>query len=73
MSSICWAGHQEQSVGRESVRGLIAPRLVLAGLWTLNVLIVLFAFPVLVFINLWKFIHRRSPQHNLPLSKASHP
>lgn len=73
MSSICWAGPQGRSVTKENARGAIAPRAILLGLWTVNLTVVTFALPVLLFANLKKAIHRRNPERVVKLSKAAHP
>lgn len=73
MSSICWAGPQGRSVARENARGAVVPRLILLGLWALNITIVAFALPVLLFASLKKTLHRKGPEQVVHLSKAAHP
>lgn len=73
MSSICWAGSQDRRVARESVRGTMAPRLILSGLWVLNLTILTFALPLLLFANLNKTGRRPDAEHAPNLSKTAHP
>ena len=51
MSSLCWPNVSEKIVRKENELAKIRYLLVFAGLWSVNILIVLFGLPVLIFIR----------------------